>query len=281
MSDIVKLLQKDFTRLSQFIHSEYGIKMPDVKKTLLESRLQKRLKSLEIRSFKDYCDYLFSPEGMSEELPHFINKITTNKTDFFREKEHFEYLSNNVLPLLVNQDNTRKTINIWSAGCSTGEEAYTIGMVVQDYLDRNRIDRVDVSILATDISCEVLSIAKRAVYHDIRSAPIPFPIKKKYLLKSKAKDRKLIKIAPEIRQLVRFGRLNFMDTDYGLKQKMDIIFCRNVIIYFDKPTQDQILKNMLGYLKKGGYFFQGHSETTQGVNLPIRQVYPTVYVKTI
>ena len=277
---IVSILQKDFTRLSDFIQSEYGIKMPEVKKTLLESRLQKRLRKLDIKSFKEYCDYLFSPEGMEEELPHFIDKITTNKTDFFRENEHFEYLTDQLLPSFIkNKKKEFDTLRIWSAGCSTGEEPYTIAMVVKDFLENNGLGNIRLSILATDISAEVLRIAQRAVYHEIRAVPIPFNIKKKYLLKSKSGEKKLVKIAPEIRELIQFGRLNFMDREYGIKNKLDIIFCRNVIIYFDKPTQEIILNRIISNLVPGGFFLQGHSETIQGINLPLKQVFPTVYVK--
>jgi chemotaxis protein methyltransferase CheR len=281
MTQIATLLQRDFYRLSAFIQNEYGIKMPDIKKTLLESRLQKRLRSLEIKTFKDYCDYLFSPEGMTVELPHFIDKITTNKTDFFRENEHFDYLTSRILPSIIGKKRGEyNTLRIWSAGCSTGEEPYTLGMVVKDYLETNRISNFRLSILATDISHEVLRVAQRAIYHEMRAVPIPFAIKKKYLLRSKSGEKKLIKIAPEIRELVQFGRLNFMDNEYGIKEKMDIVFCRNVIIYFDKATQEVILNRIIRNLTTGGFFFQGHSETTQGIELPLRQVFPTVYVKT-
>lgn len=281
MTQIVTLLQKDFYRLSDFIKNEYGIKMPEVKKTLLESRLQKRLRSLEIKTFKDYCDYLFSPEGMAEELPHFIDKITTNKTDFFRESEHFDILTSRILPSIISKKQGEHfTLRIWSAGCSTGEEPYTLGMVVKDYLESNRLSNIKLSILATDISYEVLRVAQRAIYHEMRVVPIPFAIKKKYLLRSKSSEKKLIKIAPEIRELVQFGRLNFMESEYGIKEKMDIVFCRNVIIYFDKVTQEVILNRIIKNLALGGFFFQGHSETTQGINLPLRQVFPTIYVKT-
>ncbi|MBU3917236.1 chemotaxis protein CheR [bacterium] len=280
MSHVVSLLKKDFVRLSEFIHTEYGIKMPEVKKTLLESRLQKRLRLLEINSFKGYCDYLFSPQGMTDEIPHFIDKITTNKTDFFRENEHFEFLVSNALPTIISSwKGSCKNLNVWSAGCSTGEEPYTLAMILSDFAERNRTINLSFSILATDISPEVLKTAKNAIYHEMRAVPIPLPMKKKYLLRSKIKDRKVIKMAPEIRKHVNFERLNFMDNNYKMPNGMDIIFCRNVIIYFDKPTQGQILSKILDHLNPGGFFFQGHSESTQRMDLPIRQIFPTVYQK--
>jgi chemotaxis protein methyltransferase CheR len=280
-SHTVSLLKDDFLRLSAFIHQEYGIKMPPIKKTLLESRLQKRLRKLELKSFKEYCDYLFSPEGRKNEIPHFIDKITTNKTDFFREPDHFEYLTQQALPLLLESEpRGRRQLRVWSAGCSTGEEPYTLAMVIAEFAERRPDFRFDYSILATDISPEVLATARKAVYHEMRIAPVSMPLRKKYLLKSRDKSRKIVKIVPELRRKVEFARLNFMDKDFGIRQPMDIIFCRNVIIYFDKPTQAIILSRLCHYLVTGGYFFQGHSESMQGMDLPLKNVFPTVYRKT-
>lgn len=279
--NIISLSHKDFLRLSEFIQKEYGIKMPEAKKTLLESRLQKRLRFLKIKTFKEYCDYLFSPEGLSSEIPYFIDKITTNKTEFFREGSHFDFLTKHALPEIIkNIDTSYKEIKLWSAGCSTGEEPYTLAMVLNDYTALKKNLNLHFSILATDISMEVLQTAHQAVYHESRAEPIPLSMKKRYLLKSKVRNNQIIKITSEIRNQVKFLQLNFMETDFGLKQRFDIIFCRNVIIYFDKLTQEKILKRILNYLVPGGYFFQGHSESIQGMKLPLKPVYPTVYIKT-
>lgn len=276
----IELLKDDFLRLSRFIHEEYGIKMPPVKKTLLESRLQKRLRSLELNTYKEYCDYLFSKEGSQKEIPHFIDKITTNKTDFFREPDHFDFLTQSVLPALIStQEGNRKSISIWSAGCSTGEEPYTIAMVVNEFLDNNPNLNIDFSILATDISVDVLKTAKNAVYHEMRIAPVPLQMRKKYLLRSKNRHNKTIKIGPELRRKVVFGKLNFMDSNFGIKQPLDIVFCRNVLIYFDKSTQEKILQKICRYINIEGYFFQGHSESTQNMQLPLKSVFPTIYKK--
>jgi len=276
----VSMLKNDFLRLSEFIHQQYGIKMPPIKKTLLESRLQKRLRKLELKSFQEYCDYLFSPDGRQNEIPHFIDKITTNKTDFFREPDHFEYLANHALPTLLEAaPRVNRQLRIWSAGCSTGEEPYTLAMVISEFMDKRPDLRFSFSILATDISSEVLRTARKAVYHEIRIAPVSMALRKKYLLKSRDKSRKVVKIAPELRQKVQFGKLNFMDKDFGIQKPMDIVFCRNVIIYFDKPTQTHILTKLCRHLPTGGYFFQGHSESIQGMDLPLKQVFPTVYRK--
>ncbi|MBU3917834.1 protein-glutamate O-methyltransferase [bacterium] len=269
--------KNNFSRLSQFIHTEYGIKMPPSKRTMLESRLQKRLRQLEIKDFKEYCDYLFSPEGAIKETPHFISQVTTNKTDFFREPDHFDFLANKALPYLLEHNSGEyKNLTIWSAGCSTGEEPYTLAIVVSEFLSRNPTIKLNFSILATDISPEVLQKAQSAVYNQALTAPIPIMLKQKYFLRSKDRNNPIVKVIPELRNLVRFERLNLMDKEYGLKKPVDIIFFRNVLIYFDAPTQEKILSRLCRYLKKGGFFFQGHSESMQGMNLPLKTVVPTI-----
>lgn len=280
MTETIALLENDFNRLSHFIHQQFGIKMPPAKKVLLESRLQKRLRALDIGTFKAYCDYLLSPQGRDNELVNFVDKITTNKTDFFREVEHFDFLTNHLLPNLTTsiRDSGRK-LTLWSAGCSTGEEPYTLAMVVNDYQDLHPKVTFDYSIIGTDISMEVLRNAKMAVYKESCADPIPLALKKKYLLRSKNREKQLIKIVPLLRNKVDFYTLNFMEDHYPIDKSMDIIFCRNVIIYFDKPTQKKILNKICQHLSVGGYFFQGHSESLQGFNLPLKAIYPTIYQK--
>ncbi len=282
MIGLQTLKKSDFNRLSSFIESEFGIKMPAVKKTMLESRLMKRLRQLKINDYKEYCDYLFSAEGRQEEIPHFINKVTTNKTDFFREPDHFSRLSQNILPSLLNQSgNNIRQLRIWSAGCSSGEEAYTLAMVISEFASRNPKIRFNFSILATDISDNVLSMGKNAVYHTSQIDPIPLALRKKYLLKSRDYKKPIVKIAPEIRDKVTFRKLNLMDKDFGIEQNIHIAFCRNVIIYFNKETQEAILGKIISRLVPGGYLFQGHSESTQGMRLPVEPVFPTVFRKSV
>jgi len=275
--NIVTMSDRDFSRLKDFIHSEYGIHITDVKRTMLETRLQRRLKRIGLKSFSEYCDYLFSKDGMEKELTSMINEVTTNKTDFFREPSHFDFLFKHVLPEFVRLNGFRKNIAIWSAGCSSGEEPYSLAMVLREFVDRHPENGLTFLILATDISTHVLDKAKLAVYDDERIGPIPLELKRKYLLKSKDPKKKVYRIIPELRVHVRFRRLNFMDGDFGFREQMDIIFCRNVIIYFDKPTQERLLNRFRACLSPHGYIFMGHSETLLGMDVPLTQVAPTIY----
>jgi chemotaxis protein methyltransferase CheR len=196
-----------------------------------------------------------------------INQVTTNKTDFFREPAHFAYLTRKVLPEITR---IKRTVAVWSAGCSSGEEPYTLAMVLREF-------GCNFIILATDISTRVLDRAELAVYDDEQVGPVPDPLKKKYLLKSKDPAKNLYRVIPELRERVRFRRLNFMDGDFGFREPIDVIFCRNVIIYFDKPTQERLLNKFCSHLSPKGYIFMGHSETLLGMDVPLTQVAPTVY----
>ena len=273
------MTDRDFSRLSEFIYSECGIKMPPTKKVMLESRLKKRLRMLGIKSFRDYCDYLLSPAGIENELIHMIDVVTTNKTDFFREPAHFDYLVRHALPELLEtgETGTRRPVMVWSAGCSTGEEPYTLGMVLNEFSES--VYGCRYMILATDISTKVLDVAKSGIYTEDRIGPVPPALKKKYLLRSKDRKKGLVRIIPELRERVKFRRLNFMDGDFGMREPVDVIFCRNVIIYFDRKTQESLIKRFCKHLRPGGYLFMGHSETLNSMDLPLFQVAPTVYRK--
>lgn len=275
------LSDRDFRRLSKFIYSECGVNLPEYKKILLESRLHKRIRKLRIQSLKDYCDYLFSPQGMTQELSHLIDAITTNKTDFFREPAQFDYLVQQVLPELISENRAGflYSLSIWSAGCSSGEEPYTLSMVLEDYSERLHNHSLDYHVLATDVSLGILKKAERAIYDHDQIKPVPLNLRKKYLLKGKGHNKHLIRIVPELRRMVRFKQLNFLDNNYGIPDQVDVVFCRNVIIYFDKVTQEQVLRRICKHLRPGGYLFMGHSETLNQINVPLVQVAPTIYKK--
>lgn len=267
---------REFKRFSEFIETQCGIRMPASKKTMLEARLQKRLRSLGMDSFRAYCDFLLSPEGIKNELIPMIDVVTTNKTDFFREPAHFDFLNKNILVKIGVSGISRK-LRVWSAGCSSGEEPYTLAMVLHDFAEK--CYGFDFSILATDICTTVLEKAALGVYQIEDVDPVPLELKRKYLLKSRDKSKGIVRIAPELRRLVKFRRLNFMDDDFGISEPMDIIFCRNVIIYFDRRTQEKLLNKFCRHMAPGGYLFLGHSETLNGLDVPLVQVYSTVYKK--
>lgn len=273
------LSDRDFTRLSRLIYEQSGIKMPSSKKQMIEARLGKRLKSLEIHSFGAYCDYLFSREGLAQELIGMIDLITTNKTDFFRESTHFDYLLQIVLPEWVDDQKaiSGRKFRVWSAGCSTGEEPYTLAMILNEFAEK--LPGFDYQILATDLSTRVLEKAKQGVYDEEKAEPVPKLLQKKYILRSKDRSSGLVRIVPELREKVRFRRLNFMDNDFGIHEPYDIIFCRNVVIYFDRPTQERLLNKFYTHLTKDGFVFMGHSETLNGLDVPLVMVHPTVYRK--
>jgi chemotaxis protein methyltransferase CheR len=264
--------QKDFERFSRFIYEEVGIKLPPSKKVMVEARLQKRMRLLNIPDHTAYIEFLFSAQGLSEELLNLIDVVTTNTTDFFREPQHFEMLNRSILPNW-HQRNAGRSLKLWSAGCSIGMEPYTLAMVFDDFAQRNPGFRA--TILATDISTQCLQTAQKAVYDEGRTAQVPRQLKQRYFLRSKDRSKQLVRVVPELRRMVTFKRLNFME-DFRVDM-MDIIFCRNVVIYFDKPTQSRLFDRLCMFLKKGGHLFIGHSESLAGMSLPLQQIAPTVY----
>lgn len=278
VTGVTTMSEKEFKLFSSMIYSATGIKMPPVKRLMLTSRLSKRIKVLKMKSFNEYYDYICSPAGMAGEYHRMIDAVTTNKTDFFRESGHFSILSNRVLPELSETARFRQgnPINIWSAGCSTGEEPYTIAMVASDFFSDNR---TSVSILATDISTKVLNTAVNGVYTEPAIKPVPLPLKKKYILRGKGDKQGLFRISPEIRKMVNFRKLNLMDRRFNLGVDMDIVFCRNVIIYFDRPTQAELFDKFYEIIVPGGYLFIGSSETLHGLNEKFVPAGPTIYRK--
>lgn len=275
----IELTGKDFKRLASFIHERLGIKVPDFKRSMIESRLRKRLNVLGMKNYTQYCDFLFSGQGMDQELSEFTDVITTNKTDFFREPHHFKFIQEKALPDLIENTNAgvSRKLMAWSCACSRGDEPYTLAMVLSDYGET--LKRFDFSILATDISTRMLETAVRGIYEEQVVEPVPPEFKKKYLLRSKDRTRQIVRIKPEIRKRIKFHRLNLMNSDFGLSHKMDILFCRNVIIYFDKPTTENLIARLCDNLAPGGYLFMGHSELLDVNRYPLVPVAPTIYQK--
>lgn len=273
----ISLSDKDFRRLSAFIESKSGIQMPVSKKSMLTARIQKRLRLLKMRSFSDYVDLVLNPKDPTRELIHFLDIVTTNKTDFFRDPNHFDFMLETAVPGLIQDlgSGISRPFRIWSAPCSTGEEPYTMAMVLREFSARESGFRAQ--ILGTDLSTRALKQAEGGVYDMERADPVPLHLKRKYMLKSKDRASPRIRMVQEIRSMVRFQHLNFMDHEYRLAQPMDIIFCRNCLIYFDRLTAETIVNKLCRHLVTGGYLFVGHSETLNKLRVPVVQVAPTIY----
>jgi chemotaxis protein methyltransferase CheR len=267
----------DFDRLRALIHTESGISLSQEKKTMLEVRLRRRLHSLHFSSCAEYCGYLFASDTRDKELVYLIDAVTTNKTDFFREPEHFEYLVSKALPVLDARNGADRRSLVWSAGCSTGEEPCTLAMVLNEYAQTHPGFRF--SVLATDISTAVLDKARLGIFKAEVVRPVPQNLRKKYLMRSRDPGSDLLRVVPELRAKIEFRRVNFMDADYGLSEPPEIIFCRNVIIYFDRQTQVRLLEKLIRQLIPGGYFFSGHSESLQNMDLPLVSAGPAIYRK--
>lgn len=266
----------DFDRLRSLIYEQAGINLGPEKRTMLEIRLRRRLRALNLSSYRQYCDQLFRSDKPDDELIHLIDVVTTNKTDFFREPGHFQFMVAAALPDLLAHNGADHTLLVWSAGCSTGEEPYTIAMVLSDYAESHPFR---FRVLATDISTAVLEKARDGVFKSELLRPVAPDLRRKYFMRSRDRASDLVRVVPELRDAVDFRRLNFMDPAFDLPQRPDMIFCRNVIIYFDRPTQVRLLTKLIAKLTPGGYFFSGHSESLQGMDLPLVAVAPSTYRK--
>ncbi len=272
-----KLSNADFQRLRQLIYEQSGINLNADKRTMLELRIKRRLRSLNQGSFDEYCSYLFGVQGLQQEIVHLIDVVSTNKTDFFREPEHFEFLMQRAVPERAARSPNGRPWLVWSAGCSTGEEPYTLAMLLQTWAEEHPGFRF--KVLATDISTTVLAKAEKGIFSREVVRPVPVTMQKKYFLRSRDRSSNLLRVAPELRRQVEFRRLNFMDADFGLSEKVEAIFCRNVMIYFDRPTQERIAQKLARHLLPGGYLFVGHSETLHDLDVPLSVVAPALYRK--
>lgn len=269
------LSSRNFDILSRYIYDYSGIKMPIGKKTMLEGRLRRRLRFVGIDGLNQYCEYLFNDGGIESEAIHLIDVVTTNKTDFFREPTHFDHLTSKALPDLVAKGHRR--LRVWSSACSIGAEPYTLAMVIEDFVQAK--GGPDYSILATDLSTDVLRVAKRGIFSEAMIEPVDRERRKRYVMEPRDPSRGEVRIHPKLRAKVGFARLNLMDSSYGVGDPMQVIFCRNVLIYFDKKTQEKVLSRLCDKLVPGGYLYVGHSETITGLALPVRQVANTVFQK--
>jgi len=273
------LSPEEFARFAQLITQRLGIRMPEAKLTMLQGRLARRIRQLQLGSFAEYWQYLFRSPDAEREYVHFVDAITTNKTEFFRESQQLDYLVARALPALDPDTRFHRPWRaaVWCAGCSSGEEAWTLAMMLSEYQAGR--PGFDFSILATDISTRVLSQAREATYPRELVEPVPPALRNCYLLSSRDPSRKVVRIVPSLRAKVDFQRLNFMDRTYALKAMSDVIFFRNVMIYFDKPTQETVVNKLCRNLQPGGYLFVGRSESLMGLSVPLRQEGLSIYRK--
>jgi chemotaxis protein methyltransferase CheR len=263
---------KDFEQISQIVYKQCGIRLTSGKEELVRSRLIRRLRALELTSFESYLQFV-KEDRTTQELRTMIDALTTNKTSFFRENQHFEYMRNHILPGLKAQS-TR--LRIWSAGCSSGEEPYTIAMILQE--EWPNIHLADVRILATDISTRVLTKARAAEYEKEYLRDIPQDYISKYFTLLRSTPTRVYGIQDKIKKLIRFAQLNLMES-WPMKGPFDIIFCRNVMIYFDSATQVQLVRRFYDLLVPGGHLLVGHSESLVANSCGFKYVQPATYTK--
>jgi len=272
------LCAKDFARLADLLSGHSGIRLPPNKRLMMEGRLRRRVRALGLPSIAEYCSLLFRDDHPQEEFAHLVDAVTTNKTDFFREPQHFEFLKREIVPSLLThrRPSAGHLLKIWSAASSNGAEAYSIAMQLAQLAAFTAPFRF--AILGTDISTQVLAQAIRATYPEEMVRPIPMDMQVRYLMRPRAiAARGEVRIVPELRRLCRFVHLNLMDARYPFDRDVDVIFLRNVLIYFDGPTQEAVIARLVSHLRPGGYLLLGHSESMLGTNVQLRQVAPAVF----
>lgn len=267
----------EFERFRKLIYQHTGIALSDHKRALICSRLGKRLRHHQLNSYGDYYRLLMNRDPDGQELRELINAITTNKTEFLREEHHFTFLTENVLPHFRQALNAgqRTRLRIWSAGTSTGEEAYSIAMTVLDAIPNAAA--LDVRILASDIDTQVLDRAEQGIYSAEHMARLPESWLQRYFLRGHGGNRGRIMVRPAVRELVRFRHLNLQADPWPMTGPFDIIFCRNVVIYFDKPTQQQLFRRFARMLRSDGFLMLGHSESLHGNDCGFYPVGHSIY----
>lgn len=263
--------QKDFKFIRDLVAEQTGIALSEAKTHMVYSRLSRRLRSLNIPSFAQYCDYLNN--GPTDELANFVNALTTNLTAFFRENHHFEFLAKSLLPdIFAAKDNKR--VRIWSAGCSTGEEPYSLAIVLREHMPRSQ--NWDVKILATDLDSNVVAKAASGIYEENRLNGVSAQRMKRFFTRNRNTNQ--VKVKPEIQELITFKQLNLMH-EWPMKGPFDFIFCRNVVIYFNKDTQKILFKRFADMTVDRGFLFIGHSESLFKVSTQYQLIGNTIYQK--
>ncbi|MBI5582925.1 MAG: protein-glutamate O-methyltransferase CheR [Deltaproteobacteria bacterium] len=269
-----ELTQTDFEKISRLIYEQSGIALHEGKKELVRARLGKRLRQGRFKSFRDYYQFVVQ-DDTGEELVYLLDSISTNLTSFFREQVHFDFLQQDLIPRWRAAKPSRdKALHIWSAGCSTGEEVYSIAITLLETL--GPLEKWDLKLLASDISTRVLKKAVAGIYEKERVRTLPPATVKKYFLRGENNWRDHVKIKNSIKDLVVFKRVNLMEP-FSFQKAFDCIFCRNVMIYFDKKTQETLVNRFYQNLQPEGVLFIGHSESLTGIQHPFQYLRPAVY----
>lgn len=264
----------DFDCIRQLVSKHTGISLSDKKRHLVYGRLRKRLKALGLRQFRDYCELLSS--GNTSEVEQFINSMTTNLTSFFREGHHFDYIANKLVPTLMENNRTHGRIRLMSAGCSTGEEPYSLAMTLCEAIED--IDNYDVRILATDLDSNVLQTAANGIYPLKNIEGLDKQRIHRWFLRGKKQQNGNVRVSPVLRKMVTFKQLNLMQA-WPMNGPFDIIFCRNVVIYFDKPTQRVLFERFANLMQPGAHLFIGHSENIHNMPDRFRLIGKSIYQK--
>jgi len=275
------LTDRDHQRVARYVAEVAGIQLPRGKRSLIEGRLRKRQRALKLASLKAYIDYALDGHEQTDERIHLVDAITTNKTDFYREDGHFRTLRAEIEQTWAPRRAAGwgRPLRLWSAGCSTGEEPYTLAMEMLEL--RRAYPGFKFEILATDISLSCLDTGRRGIYPHRRIEPIPLDLRRRYLLRSRDRTRDLVKMAPEVRETVRFESFNLLTDAYEFRAPFDVVFCRNVMIYFDQNDRAEITRRFAHALSSDGLLFIGHSETLGERGHAFEQIVPTVYRKTL
>ncbi len=275
-SEIGQLIKdQEFVQFQALIHGEAGIWLAPVKRTLLAGRLSGRLRDLGLASFGEYYERVVADAA---ERARMLDHVTTNETHFFREPRHFEFLAEEVFPRWhaeAEEGGRPRRLRIWSAACSTGEEPYSLAMALLRAFPPG--SGWNLEILATDLSTRVLDLAQKAVWPLEKSREIPEAELKAFMLRGIGPLRGTMKAGKEIRELVHFARLNLNDAEYPAIGEFDLVFCRNVLIYFDAAAREQVVGHLLEHLAPSGYLFLGHAESLSGTAFPVRSIIPNVY----
>jgi len=267
--EVRRLTAGEFDRIAALAYEKFGLELKKGKEDLVSARLGKQIRAGSFRSFSDYYEHLLA-DRTGEALINMIDALTTNHTSFFREKAHFDFLTSELLPIWK----TKSQIRIWSAACSSGEEPYTILMTLGEALGVSGLERVEV--LATDISTRVLEVAQRAVYMDERFRDVPRSVLSRYLLRGEGKAAGHYRVKPNLVSRVKFRRMNLIERFPSLPS-FDVIFCRNVMIYFDRETQEALVNRLAACLEPGGYLFIGHAESLTGIGHGLEYIRPAIY----